>query len=386
MTLPLKISQSIFASAGTGELPGGSVGGTAESVGGWVSVERSSLGLADASIKTYTRGTRNKSNPYHVSITQHETRLCSRGHRIFLRTWTPQHAPKAVILIAHGMGEHSGRYTEVATTFVADGYAVVAPDHRGHGQSLVSDTLGDLGYDGWDETLRDMHRVSTWAQQELPNVPQILLGHSMGCTLAQQYIYLFGHTLHGCMMSGSAGFMPNYTTIFGAWLAGLEAWRTDPAQHSNVLQALVFGKNNNKYKTNSNNGFEWLSRDTQRVQAYVADPLCGFILANGSLQGMFRSMRSSADKSNLATIPRSLPIYILAGADDPLHNQLRFLQRMIDEYTAVGLSVDAKIYENGRHEMFNETNRDEVMADCLRWLNELVDGVGRMSRSNESVE
>ena len=305
-----------------------------------------------------------------MSITKHETYLGAQGHRIFIQTWCPQNA-RALVIISHGMGEHGGRYTEVATTFARAGFTVVVPDQRGHGRSLLSSEAGDMGYDGWNQTIRDLYRVSRWAHKSCGNLPQILLGHSMGAMLAQQYIYLFGFTLHGCMLSGSLGFLPTWPAVAGEFFAGFEAWRTDPAKHSARLQAALFDRNNKRYEGTTSNGFEWLSRDMERVQSYVEDPLCGSVLASGSLQGMFRGVRRAADKANLATIPKSLPIYVFSGSDDPVHNQMRNLQRMIDAYVGTGLAVSTQIYPGGRHESFNEVNRDEVITDCLDWMRKL---------------
>jgi alpha-beta hydrolase superfamily lysophospholipase len=295
--------------------------------------------------------------------------VSAQGHRIFVRVWRGDSA-KATVIIAHGMGEHSERYDTAAHEFASAGFAVVAADHRGHGYSMVEGRAGDMGYDGWTETIRDLHRVSVWARNEIGDLPQMLLGHSMGAMLAQQYIYLFGHDLRGCVLSGSPGFLPTPTTVAGELFASFEAWRSDPAQHSAVLQRLLFASNNKAWDGDASTGFEWLSRDEEEVQKYVDDPFCGFVLATGSAQGMFHGARRAADHANVATIPKTLPIYVISGGEDPLHNDLKQLGKLTDCYSNHGLSVERRIYEGARHELFHETNRDDVVADCLSWLEE----------------
>ena len=118
-------------------------------------------------------------------------------------------------------------------------------------------------------------------------------------------------------------------------------------------------------------GFEWLSRDADEVQKYVEDPMCGFVLRTGSLVNLFTGAREAARAENIATIPTDLPIYVFCGADDPVHNEGKSLERLQDRYRAAGLNVRLKLYPGGRHEMFNEINSEEVVGDLVSYLDAL---------------
>ena len=316
-----------------------------------------------------------------MKVTQFDLRGLD-GQRFACCSWLPdteaasgrQH-PRAVLQISHGMGEHKGRYTDLAEALTSQGYAVYASDHRGHGGSIVDDRPGAMGKLGWRLTLTDMNYLAEHAMRAHPGLPTVLLGHSMGAALAQQYLYLYGQHLSAAVLSGSPGFGVGAQLVIMQLIASLESLRTGPDMQSNLLQSLLFGRNNKPFEdptgTTANErvtGYEWLTKDALEVDAYLEDPLCGFVLSPASLAQMFAGMRQSARPENIDAIRTRLPIYVLAGADDPVHNDEAGLIKLVDAYRAAGLGVDYKLYPDGRHEMFNETNRVEVVAALLDWL------------------
>ena len=314
---------------------------------------------------------------------------------------------RATLQIAHGMGEHRLRYQGLAEALTGQGYAVYASDHRGHGDTRVaagaSDTRGShveaegfyieaegsyveaegsgaMGKGGWRQTLSDMNYLAEFASTQHPAKPPVLLGHSMGAALSQQYIGLYGDTLSAAVLSGSPGFMGLAQLLFAQIVARLEALRIGPDTPSDLLQGLLFGKNNAAFTAAGSNsgatpvsqddltGYEWLSKDRVEVEAYVADPKCGFVLTPRSLAEMFAGMRSARSVDRVLAIPNELPIYVFSGADDPVHAEESGLNAMLSCYRSTGLQVDYKLYPAGRHEMLNETNRVEVVADLISWL------------------
>jgi alpha-beta hydrolase superfamily lysophospholipase len=297
----------------------------------------------------------------------------SDDQRLQLFHWQPEgRAPHAVVLIAHGMGEHAGRYGWVAEQLCDAGYEVYANDHRGHGQTASSPAdLGDMGPNGWRRAVLDLRELIDWIGTEHPGVARVLLGHSMGSLLARQYLIDHGHTLDAAVLSGSTdggGLQLHLTRL----IARVERWRLGPRGESERVQKALFGKSNQAFEP-GRTGFEWLSRDPDQVDRYVEDPRCGFVLRMGSLCDMFDGLASERRRSERQKIPKELPIYILSGDRDPIHRELAGLRRLLNEYRAAGLShVHHRFYEGGRHEMFNETNREEVCGDLIAWLGQSV--------------
>lgn len=299
------------------------------------------------------------------------------GQPLVTRLWTAATKPaKGCVLIVHGMGEHSGRYNTLANVLNGAGYHALAPDLRGHGRSLFGhSTPGDMGFDGWQRSLLDLHWLQRWLSREF-NLPTILLGHSMGAMLSQQYLGYFGNNLAACVLSGSTGAMPTAVTLAAQMLATADCWRLGPHEQSPTLRDRLFAANNRPFEQTAEarqqGGFNWLSRDSEQVAAYVADPLCGATLSAGSLADMFAALRRSCRNSHIACIPKDLPIRFISGSADPVHAGGRGIKRLAARYQKAQLNVSTKLYPDGRHEMFNETNRQQVFDDLLQWLEEAV--------------
>lgn len=300
-------------------------------------------------------------------------RLQRRGQSIRVRLWAapqPTSNGHRKVLIVHGMGEHSARYGAVAAALNAANITVAALDLRGHGQSLPKDaSVGDMGYQGWTECLRDIHRLQRWLDANYDGAT-ILLGHSMGATLAQQYLYLHSADLAGVVLSGPVGAMPAATWLAFESIARFDAWRIHPGADSPLLSKRIFAANNRAFEKpgeDAGDGFAWLSRDPDQVAAYVADPLCGGVIKADNLADMFAASRRAVAPENLLCIRDGFPMYVLWGSADPI-SQGGGATRLIKIYTNAGLDVAQKCYVDGRHEMFNEINRETTIADLIRWL------------------
>ncbi len=275
--------------------------------------------------------------------------------------------PKATIHIAHGMGEHARRYDWVATQLNEAGYSVYANDHRGHGETGAAN-LGYMGGDGWNRVLADAYELNQYIRARHADIPLILLGHSMGSMMSQQYITRYGRSIDALVLSGSPGFKQGGRLI-PSLIAKFEAWRFGPDKISDLMQKLLFGSSNKPFDRPGATGSEWLSRDDAEVKKYVDDERCGFVLATGSLIELFDGADAASDPQCIASIPRDLPMYVFSGSEDPVHGEQADLDRMVSAYRRHGvLSLDYKLYPGGRHEMFNEVNKDEVIADLLTWL------------------
>ena len=293
----------------------------------------------------------------------------SDGHDVACYSWVPTN-PKALVQIAHGMGEHARRYDWVARQLIAEGYAVYANDHRGHGETS-GPVLGYMGADGWNRALADMYELGQLARGKHEGLKLILLGHSMGSMLSQQYITRYGCSIDALVLSGSPGFRESKLAFIGLMMMKFERWRHGPDGVSELMQDVIFRKSNTAFDSPGATGYEWLSRDHEEVATYIADAQCGFVLSPGSLIEMYEGSAISQVKSSLLKIPQNLPIYIFSGSQDPVHGGQTDLDRLVDAYRKCGLAkITYKLYPGGRHEMFNETNKDEVLSELVLWLEE----------------
>lgn len=295
------------------------------------------------------------------------------GVEIFVYGWLPDAPPRAVVQIAHGLAEHAGRYARLAEALTGAGYAVYAGDHRGHGRTAK--TSEDLGlfalHDGWPKCLEDLWRINRHAAARHSGLPVALLGHSMGSFMAQQFIGEHGEVLAGAVLSGSNG-KPAPIALLGRFIARIERLRLGRRGRSPLILALGFSAFNKKFAP-ARTAFDWLSRDPAEVDKYAADPLCGFLATTQLWIDFLDACAAIAQPSWQARIPKTLPVYVISGARDPVSADTQGLEQLLAAYRAAGLQkVEHRFYPEGRHELFNETNRDEVTRDLLAWLNRIV--------------
>jgi len=294
-------------------------------------------------------------------------RLATDGTTVFVRYWLPDAAtPRAIVLIAHGAAEHSQRYARLASALTAEGYAVYAPDHRGHGQTAASpDRAGDAGPDGFNGMIRDLRRLVDEVRRQYLSQPIVLLGHSMGAALTQRFIQLHGEVLGGAILSGSPGIRPNLEPA-AAYTAQLA--QGELAEQVSELFKQTFASFNEGLGP-IKSGYEWLSRDAIEVQKYVDDPWCGFPFSNRLVAEMSQCALQAAQRENIERIPKSLPIFLFAGTHDRVGGNGEYVEKLAECYRQAGIKdVQVTLYPDGRHEMLNETNREQVHADLIAWL------------------
>jgi len=271
------------------------------------------------------------------------------GSKIKAYSW-PVDRPRGVVQLTHGMGEHALRYAELAATLNSAGWTVVAQDHRGHGASVASpDALGQIGADGWAALVTDISAVRRYAADAAPGRPVVLFGHSMGSFAVQQFLPDCSADVDGVVLTGTAA------------LDLLEPALDLDAE----LDLAMFNAPFAPARTD----FDWLSRDDERVDEYVADPLTGFGLDVPGTKALFARARRLADPDALSAVRHDLPVLVAIGDSDPVNAGLALVGPLVDRYVAAGLTdVDLKVYEGARHELVNETNRHEFMFDLLAWL------------------
>lgn len=278
----------------------------------------------------------------------------SDGLRVACYRWDSRGPTRGVVQIAHGMGEHMGRYAETIEALVSDGFTVYGNDHRGHGRTAPDAAhLGDFGNGGFDLLVEDMIRLSRIAKEENPNRPFILLGHSMGSFAAQKYVLDRSDEINGLILSGS-GALDRLARLVNSTSAG-----------SNVL--------NSAFEP-ARTPFDWLSRDPNVVDAFINDPLCFPILQQPASLSLLAAAPQLANPQRLQNVRDDLPIYLFSGSDDPVGEKLDGVQLLIYRYAKAGLyDISHDFYEGGRHEMLNEINKDEVIRRLLTWIASIVE-------------
>lgn len=292
----------------------------------------------------------------------------SDASTISVAQWWPP-SPRAVVQILHGLGEHYGRYDRLAAALNQNGFAVVSHNHRGHGErAKANGELGRFGDGGWSQISADVQRVNEYCREHNPSLPVVLLGHSMGSFVAQSVIGQQPALADMLVLSGSNLANPGELKI-ARLLARFEAWRQGAQAHSKLLDRLSFGAYHKRFKP-TRTVYDWLSRDPVEVDAYIADPLCGTEPSNELWCDLLEGLVSISNKTFFSDIPPELPVLIFGGSEDPVGGR-KGLTRLADAYREAGLKdLTVTIYPGGRHEMFNESNRDQVTDDLTNWLTE----------------
>ncbi len=291
--------------------------------------------------------------------------------RIFVRTWHPttNEAPLAVVQIAHGMAEHSARYRSFAAALTQQGIAVYANDHRGHGKTEEDpQNRGHFGdQDGWGSAIQDLFRLTAHIQKTHPNVPVFLFGHSLGSFLVRRAIQLNGKGIEGVILSGTGG-DPGIQGKLGLWIANGIIRKHGPKFRSAMIDHLIFGKYNRSFQPNRTS-HDWLSRDEREVDKYVEDEGCGYVCTVGFIKDMIAGLIELHRKEQIEKIPKELPLYLFSGSKDPVGKNGKAVVAVAEQYKKSGMEdVSYKLYKDGRHEMLNEVNREEVYRDVIQWM------------------
>lgn len=273
------------------------------------------------------------------------------------------------IHILHGMAEHSGRYDGAAEYFVERGYIVTAHDHRGHGQTASEN--GKRGHFGdrvgFDRVVKDVQEVVSVLRKELPTVPFILFGHSMGSFIARRYIQLYGDMVDRVVLSGTGD--DNGIARYGGILVGkLTAKMNDAAKENYLLDTLVFGSFNKGIRQPVTK-FDWLSRNDTHVYSYMMDEYCGFVPTTQFFLDLFEGLGVIHQPKEIAKIPKDLPILLFSGTEDPVGNFSKAVWKVAKQYEKAQLTdVTVQFFEEGRHELLNDTERPEVIQQVLEWI------------------
>lgn len=274
---------------------------------------------------------------------------------------------KAVIFINHGMAEHIKRYEDFAVKLALNNFIVYGHNHRGHKDSISG--KDEYGYvstgDTFQTFITDVGMIVDMIKKEYPNLPLFLLGHSMGSFVVQRFAQLYGKKINGIILSGS-GKQNTLALNFGIAYANLVCKLKGDKHRSKSLHKLVFGPYNKAFKPNRTD-LDWLNRDEKEVDKYIDDPFCGGIFSASFYRDFFRCLKNI--NQNFELIPKDLPVFIISGSMDPVGAYGKGINKLFNTLKQQNIkSIDYKLYNDARHEIFLEINKDEVMNDCIEWL------------------
>ena len=276
---------------------------------------------------------------------------------------------RCIVQIVHGMAEYIERYAEFAQFLTERGFVVVGEDHLGHGRSVGEN--GKYGYfceqDPATVLVRDVHRLKQATAARYPGIPYVMAGHSMGSFIARNYMCRYGAGIDGAVILGTGMQSKAALAVSGATAAVLGKI-SGPEQEGRLLDKMAFCLYNRRV-ANPVTSFDWLSRDKERVARYLDDPMCGFVFTINGFQALFELIGRLYRPENLERIPKKLPVILLSGDADPVGGYGKGVKRAYRSLRSAGMeNVKLKLYEGGRHELLNETNRQEVMQDVYQWI------------------
>ncbi len=300
-----------------------------------------------------------------------DTFLSVTGERLGRRLWLPEGPPKALLQVVHGMAEHIDRYDETAKRLNQAGFAVAGHNHLGHGPDAAA--LGHFAREnGWDALIDDTHALRRDLEAKYPGTPYFLLGHSMGSFVVRGYCLKYEKGLAGVLLSGP-NHMDAATLAAGSLLANLQCALGGAEKPSRLLQTISFAGYNKKYAPPRTN-FDWLTTDTAIVDAYLADPYCGFTFTARAYRDLFIGLKRVAARK-LSAMEKDIPVLLLSGDMDPVGLYGDGVKQTASEILNAGVKdVQVKLYEGGRHEMFNEKDKETVWADVIAWMERVLAG------------
>ena len=294
-------------------------------------------------------------------------------NKIHARMCVPDTEPRAIVQIIHGIAEYIDRYDEFMSFLADNGIIAVGTDHLGHGKSIESEEqTGFFAYEnGWDYAVRDEEVLRLAMHENYPELPIIVFGHSMGSFMARTLLIRYPDAFNAAIISGT-GNQGSALVNGGLFMGNLVTGLKGAHHYSKFLNNLAFGSYNKIYE-NPRTEYDWLTRDTEVVDKYIADPLCGFIPSCSLFRDMMTGVKFITNVNNLKSMKKDMPVYFMSGDKDPVGECGKGVKLAYENFKKAGMKdVSIKLYKDGRHEMLNEINKAEVYADILAWINSRI--------------
>ena len=289
--------------------------------------------------------------------------------------WLPEcEKPVLIVQIVHGMAEYAMRYEGFAQFLAGKGVLVVANDHLGHGLSRREEI--PYGYFCKREpatvVVRDVHRLKKMTQEQNPGIPYFLIGHSMGSFILRNYLMKYGKGIDGAVIVGS-GYMPGPVTGAGLVMVALQSVFMGEKHVSKLTDGIIFGGYNKRIK-GGRTSYDWLSTQNDEVDAYLADPLCGQTFTLNGFRTLLTLIHRACAKDSLNGVPRKLPVLLLSGREDPVGGYGSGVERVFEFYLKNEMEkTTCRLYDGIRHEILNESVREQVYEDIMTFLLKAAD-------------
>lgn len=297
------------------------------------------------------------------------------GHRMYTYIFTPDVQPKAIVQIVHGLGEHAGRYKELASKLTDNGFLVCADDHRGFGRSTVSkDNIGHIADEnGAALILEDMKHLMVTMKADYPNLPYFMIGHSMGSFLTRGFLINYSKDLNGAIIMGTKG-KPKGIENFGKIIAKVQKSIFGGRKRAHLLDKLSVGGYGKKYFPKDKSDFAWLTSDKDEINKVLEDEY--FATKPASIETyiqLFNLIDKISDKENYSNMNKDFPILLISGDRDPVGDMGRGVRWVYDMYNSLGFKdLSISLYKDGRHEILNDVHRHDVINEILTWLNKHI--------------
>ena len=305
--------------------------------------------------------------------TDHWFDSCGKGKIHYCR-WTPEGEILGIVQIVHGIAEFVERYEDFADYLNSLGYLVVAEDHMGHGQSIEGGSTQGFFHGGWFAAVNDTLKLMKDTMAQFPGVPYVLFGHSMGSFMARTILARYPDCGITAAVICGTGWLPTAALPLLIPVVERICRKTGEENPSEKLQQMVFGGYNKEIE-DPRTPCDWLTRDEDIVDAYMEDPLCGFIPACGLLRDMMKGICYVQQEKNLKKMKKHLPVFFIAGGEDPVGPYGKGVEKAASAFRKAGMiNVACKIYPDCRHEILNELNKQEVYEDVVKWLHPYVMG------------
>lgn len=288
------------------------------------------------------------------------------GTDIYVKKWhNTTIKPRAIVQLSHGMVEHINRYNDFANFLLKNHIFVYGNDHRGHGNT--GEKQGQLGYlsdqNGFAKITEDLHEITKLIKKEFPDTPLFLFGHSMGSFLARHYVQNYSEAIDGLILSGT-GFFPTVTSLSGKALASI----LPAKKESKLMNTLAFGTYNKKI-ANQKTSFDWLSRNQDAVKQYIDDPHAGYVPTARFFYDLMSGFSQIQHKKFNKNIHKDLSILFISGDADPVGNYSKGVWKVAKDYDQTGISnIKVHLFEDGRHELLHELNKEEVYRTIYNWI------------------
>lgn len=282
--------------------------------------------------------------------------------------WKPEGEVKAVLQISHGMAEFIERYERFAEYLNKAGIAVAGNDHIGHGKTSKEEDWGYFGgKEGSKMVVDDLHLVTLKMKEKYKGIPYFVMGHSMGSFMIRRYIMAYGKEVDGVIIMGT-GYQPASVLIGGKMLIAVLRLAKGDRYRSQFIDKMNFGNYNKKIK-NKRTGKDWLTKDVEIVDAYLNEPMCGFLFTLNGFETLRSVVSFIQKRENIEKIPKNLPVYMVSGEEDPVGNYGKGVIKVCKTYREHGIKdIEMKLYPGDRHEIINETDYECVYKDIIAWI------------------